>query len=378
MAITDGINQYLASKLNTAATKVVNTVGTTTTTTTTTSDKVEVTTTDSVTGVTSISSSTIETTAPENVVPENSNDGKEPADPPAAAHAWFEPASVFNEDAKYGPTGEPIYGRNQVFEFGSGSAMHFDDTPAKERIRLEHKSKTFLEIHPDGKQVNKIQNNNYLIVLGDNNVKISGKCTVEIEGNVQLNIKGNLVERVEGDYTLEVAGNYTRVVGKETRISSGEDYSVTAGGVLGTGVIYFNSHDRVHMFCDLSVDGVASATDVVADYKVTAGTQVESGFLGFISKTGGLFLGLPASIPGNPLGEPPYSLPGIVVNGTMISTTGFILSTQFVGAPIIAGLYVRDLLGSMMGIRFEHNLHFHPAPFGLTGFPFFKMFGTLL
>ena len=369
MAINDGINQYISSKINSAVTKVVNTEGTTTTTTTVTGDKVGVTITDSLTGVTSTSASTVQTIAPENVVPENPNDGKEPADPPAAAHAWFEPASVFNEDAKYGPTGEPIYGRNQVFEFGSGSAMHFDDTPAKERIRLEHKSKTFLEIHPDGKQVNKIQNNNYLIVLGDNNVKITGKCTVEIEGNVQLNIKGNLVERVEGDYTLQVAGNYTRVVGKETRISSGEDYTVTSGGVLGTGVIYFNSHDRVHMFCDLSVDGVVTGVDVVADYKVTAGTQVVAGPYGFLTELGGLFIGLPASTPFTPM---------IVVNGIGIFTDGFIASTTLVTAPLMLGLYTTDAFGSMEGIRFEHNLHFHIAPFGPTTIPVFPMFGTLI
>jgi hypothetical protein len=49
-----------------------------------------------------------------------------------------------------------------------------------------------------------------------------------------------------------------------------------------------------------------------------------------------------------------------------------------VTAPLMMGLYTTDAFGSMEGIRFEHNLHFHPAPFGLTGFPFFKMFGTLL
>jgi hypothetical protein len=322
MAITDGINQYLATKTNTSI-----------------------------------------------PVSENPNDGKEVSDPPLNAHAWFEPASVFNEDAGLGPKNEPIYGRNQVFEFGSGSGMHFDDTPTKERIRLEHKSKTFLEIHPDGKQVNKIQNNNYLIVLGDNNVKISGKCTVEIEGNVQLNIKGNLVERVEGDYTLEVAGNYTRIVGKETRISSGEDYTVTAGGVLGTGVIYFNSHDRVHMFCDLNVDGVASATDVIAEYKVTAGSQVVAGPYGFLSELGGVFLGLPAATP---------FTPAVIVNGLGVFTDGFIASAILVTAPLMLGLYTTDAFGSMAGIRFEHNLHFHYAPFGPTTIPIPFMVGTLL
>jgi hypothetical protein len=72
---------------------------------------------------------------------------------------------------------------------------------------------------------------------------------------------------------------------------------------------------------------------------------VTAGPLGFATLLGGVSAGLPVATPGQ-------------VNASIS-----------VNAPFINGVVVRDIMGSMMGMRLIYNFHKHPAPKGITGLP---------
>jgi hypothetical protein len=80
--------------------------------------------------------------------------------------SWTEPIVV---DSKNPP--EYPYNKSQQSE--SGHLIEMDDTPNRERVRVQHRAGTFLEMQPDG-EVHKIYGNGYEIVLGDKDVEI--KC----------------------------------------------------------------------------------------------------------------------------------------------------------------------------------------------------------
>jgi hypothetical protein len=104
---------------------------------------------------------------------------------------------LFNEPA--GPYAAQ-YPHNSVIETASGHVIEIDDTPGAERIHIRHTSGTFLEMHPDGQMVTKIQGTNTTIVIDDNNISVggahnlvvSGDTNVECSGTVNINAASNI------------------------------------------------------------------------------------------------------------------------------------------------------------------------------------------
>jgi hypothetical protein len=311
----------------------------------------------------------------------NTNNDNKPIPPaPGGQSGWMEPPSPFNEDPELGPVNKPVYPHNQVISSKSGHALHMDDTKGAERIRLEHRTATFLEMHPDGSQVNKIQGDSYEIVAKNNNVLIKGSCNITVIGDCVIECQ-NKIEKINGDYNLQVAGKFTVMAG-DMIVHSDKDVEITAGsGTVGVGNIQLSSADGVFVKGKLTALNSFYADEVYSNTKVTAKFGMISGHLGFLSRTGGLFLGCEAVIPGvpdiPPIVAPPFS-PGVVVNGAGVFTDGFMIAAIAVAAPVIQGLYTRDLFGSMAGIRIEHNLHTHPVLFGPTGPPIPQMYGMLI
>ena len=300
------------------------------------------------------------------------NDNKPISASPDGQSGWMEPPSPFNEDPELGPVNKPVYPHNQVISSKSGHALHMDDTKGAERVRLEHRTATFLEMHPDGSQVNKIQGNNYEIIAKDNNVLIRGRCNITIVGDCVIECQ-NKIEKINGDYNLQVDGKFTVMAG-DMIVHSNKDIEMASGaGLFGGGDIQLSSSDGVFVKGRLSVSNNLYANEIFSSTKITATTQVISGHLGFLSRTGGLFLGVEASIPGvidiPPIVGPSYSIPGIVVNGTGITTTGFGLFATTLFSPIVTGIVTSDILGPMMGIRLWDIIHNHIAPLGPTSFP---------
>jgi hypothetical protein len=225
---------------------------------------------------------------------------------------WTEPESEANIDET-----QPQYPYNHVIATDSGHSFEMDDTPGRERIRIQHRSGTFNEIHSDGTEVHKILGDGYEIVAKDKNVLIKGVCNITINGDAIVNIKGNKYEKIEGDYEQEIEGNYTQLVRKKTRIISDDDMTLGANpNFIGT--IRLSTGGSVYVDSDLRVDGSISGQLITSQTRVDAGTGVRAGPLGFVSQFGGLSIGTPAAIPGNII----CATPGIIYCTTINSVIG--------------------------------------------------------
>lgn len=271
---------------------------------------------------------------------------------PSGQYTWAEPESPFNPDEK------PVYPHNKVWETESGHSFEMDDTKNRERIRLQHRSKTFLEMHPDGSEVHKIYGEGYEIVLKNKNVLIKGHCSVTIEGDSVVHIKGDKIEKVDGNVYQEISGEMITNVKKNTSFISNGDMTIGVGDPT-SGVMKVKTGDTTYIEGDLSVTGSVSSLALTTETKVNAGTGVTAGPLGFVTETGGVSVGIPVSSPLGTITCAFYANVGIAVN-----------------APFINGFMVRDVAGTMMGMRTVYNSHKHPAPKGITGTPISMM--TLL
>lgn len=159
--------------------------------------------------------------------------------------AWREPKSASN------PETPPQFPYLEVKQTESGHSFEFDDTPDRERIRLQHRTGTFIEMCPNGDQVVKIKGKSYEIILSDKNVSISGDCNLNIEGDLSLNVKGNYNVKVGGDYTESIAGNIVKLSEDDTKqnmnttegdhsINATKDIVLNAGSLDGKVIINGN------------------------------------------------------------------------------------------------------------------------------------------
>lgn len=149
----------------------------------------------------------------------------------AALNVWTEPATP----------AAPQYPMNQIMETEGGHIEEFDNTPGAERYQRYHPSGSFIEVHPDGTQVEKIIKDNYTITMGDK--------FVHVEGNVQVNIIGNSNIVVNGDATMTVTGNRSDIVNGDYALAVGGDYSVAVGGqhLQGSGVRFQATAPRIDL-----------------------------------------------------------------------------------------------------------------------------------
>lgn len=167
-----------------------------------------------------------------------------------------EPLSAYNAQYPY----------NQVKETESGHVMEMDDTPGAERVNITHRTGTFIEMHPNGKRVDKTLNDRHDYTTGDsiervegNTYKIfdksvtikttEGEVTFQLEkgsmnitlnegnvnihlvgGNLNMKVDGNVNEQITGNVTRKIGGNLTeQVTGDVTRTTSGSTTDNTTG-----------------------------------------------------------------------------------------------------------------------------------------------------
>ena len=127
-----------------------------------------------------------------------------------------------------------------------------DDTPRRERIRIHHRSGTFIEMHPNGDEVHKIEGDGYEIIARNKNVLISGVCNITIKGDSILHVEGNRTELVDGNYNLVVKGDYS-LVGQQTVTLSSKDKVSLKADLLSL------KTDTMNISGDLNVDGALEA-----------------------------------------------------------------------------------------------------------------------
>ena len=279
---------------------------------------------------------------------------------PPAGFLWTEPESAANTDY------QPVYPYNNATVSESGHKFEIDDTPGRERVRLSHRTGTFIEMHPNGDEVHKVFGDGYEITIKNKNVLIKGSCTVQIEGDCNMNVLKDMNVQVGGNYNLLVQGKTNIRSREDISISGDDDVSITANENFG-GSIRLAASDHLYLASDLVVGGSVSADIINAETRVNAGTGVYAGPLGFVSGTGGLSLGWPTPVS-------PIALPGCIY------TIGPITSLFAVNSPL-ANFYQANI-GLMSAVMMTDvinsgifNSHIHPEPDGATNPPATQFIG---
>ena len=255
--------------------------------------------------------------------------------PPSFFKPFSEPESAANTAYP------PVYPYNNVTQTPSGHSFELDDTPQRERVRLQHRMGTFIEMHPNGDEVHKVYGNGYMIVVQDNNVLISGNCIVKIEGDANIQITGDKIETVMGNVEQHIKGNFTQVVEGTASLTSLQDTIINAGGLLGGG-LKVQTGDYMYVDGDFSVQGEVVATKIYSQGRVDAETGMSAGPLGFVTTLGGVSVGIPVAIP------------------TEINAVGPITSLTSIDAPL--GLF--GISSSVLGfdvinsLLYDSHIHF--------------------
>lgn len=235
-----------------------------------------------------------------------------------ATLSWTEPESAANTEY------QPVYPYNNIQQTESGHSFELDDTPGRERVRLQHRSGTFTEIHPNGDEVHKIVGNGYEIISNGKNVLVKGVCNITVQGDSILNVEGDSYSQVNGTVYQNVKGDVKQVVqGNATQTVNG-DFDINASGDISLGA------STVRINADLYVRGdIGTSQSIQADGNIGAKLSVSA--------------------------------------NKSVETTGYIIAGTTIDAGVsVFGPMVSDMFGSMQMFRMKVNAHVH---IGNKGFP---------
>lgn len=263
------------------------------------------------------------------------------APPPDFFKPFIEPPSAANT------ANPPIFPYNQATITRSGHQFELDDTPERERVRLQHRTGTFIEMHPNGDEVHKVYGDGYEITVKDKKVYVTGNCQIYVDGDAYLQVAGDKIEQIQGNYECHVKGNYSMVVENQITMTSSGDTTINAGTTplsgfrVGGGYGYFD--------CDLSTSSEFIATKITSLGRVDAVLGMSAGVNGFVTELGGIAVGIPAAVP------------------LSINASGPINSLTSISAPL--GLF--GVSSSVLGFDVINSLifdtHVHPTPAGVSG-----------
>ena len=137
---------------------------------------------------------------------------------------------------------------NKKMTTESGHELEFDDTKGAERIRIAHKSGTYMEMNPDGRLVHSVKGQESKYIQDGSTVTIDGNTDQKYNGNLRVSIgKANHIE-INGTQTLSVAEELAiavqkgasiviiedlYIVAKNLTISTSEHINMQAGGDIG-------------------------------------------------------------------------------------------------------------------------------------------------
>jgi hypothetical protein len=232
--------------------------------------------------------------------------------------SWTEPESAANTDYP------PVYPYNNIQQTESGHSFEMDDTPGRERIRLQHRSGTFTEFHPNGDEVHKIIGKGFEIIASDKNVLIKGVCNITINGDSVVHVKGDSYNQVDGNIYQNVKGNIKQLVNGNCEQTVDGDFDVNVSGDMTINASNLNVN------ADLNVRGdIGTTQSVSAQGNITAALSVSA--------------------------------------NKSIETTGYMLAATTINAGVsMFAPTVSDLFGSMEMFRLKVDQHVH---IGNKGYP---------
>jgi len=264
------------------------------------------------------------------------------------------------------PDHPPVSPYNQTWDSESGHSIQLDDTPGRERVRIQHgKSKNFIEMHPNGNQVVKVFGENFDITIGKKNVYVTGACNIVVKGDCNMQVDGNYNHEVNGDYNLAVKGKMNIRGVKDISIQGDSDVDIGANENFG-GSLTLSSAQSLDLVSDLYISGSITCDSLTAESRVNAGMGVYAGPYGFTSTLGGLSLGRPT--PATPVASPGCIdiIGSITALGSVTAPTGNFLKTNigYASIGISSAILMTDYINTFM-----YDIHFHPTPKGPSGFP---------
>lgn len=194
-------------------------------------------------------------------------DPDDPSNPPPARDdglLFEEPKSAYKAQYPY----------NHVYESESGHVQEFDDTPGAERYHLKHPSGTFLEVSGDGRQVNKVYGDDYVIDMANKMINVKGDYQVVVEGNATVYVMGNCLQQVDGNLTQVVKGNVSETVhGNVGQTVKGDVTQNVSGHVVSD--VEGNMTATVQGNLNQNVEGDMSL-NVFGDYEVNVSGNYKS------------------------------------------------------------------------------------------------------
>jgi hypothetical protein len=191
---------------------------------------------------------------------------------------WTQPESAANTDY------QPQYPYNNIQQSESGHSFEMDDTPTRERVRLSHRTGTFIEMQPNGDEVHKVYGTGYEITVKGKNVEINGVCNITINGDSNIHITGNKNEKIDGNYNLQVVGDMVARAAGTNGMQLISDHDMTIQSSSGSdGALYLSAGDHMYLASDLVVAGSISADTISAESRINAGTGLYAGTLGVYS-----------------------------------------------------------------------------------------------
>jgi hypothetical protein len=257
-------------------------------------------------------------------------------DQPDFFTAWTEPESAAN--SQY----QPVFPYNNATQTPGGHSFELDDTPTRERVRLQHRSGTFIEMHPNGDEVHKVYGDGYEITIGNKNMLVKGRIKIEVDGDCEIHVAGDLIEQIDGNVEQHIKGNYTQVVEGVSSRTSQADTIINAGGSYPGGGLKITTGDYTHIDGDFSVDGEITASKITSTGRVDALDGMSAGLAGFVTVLGGVSAGLPIATPGQ-------------VNA------GISVSAPLGNFAVMEAIWAYDTVNLSL-----HNSHIHIAPMGPT------------
>ena len=155
------------------------------------------------------------------------------------------PDKKINQPGSMGTLGEPTYPFNHVTYTESGHLLEMDDTPNKERVRLMHRSTSYIEYLPDGDRVDNTIGEKYDMVDSHINTHALGNSYTNINGFFDMYVKGTAktVSPSPNDSTSSSAYNVKIASGSGTIATVDGDINIVAGGkgkviLKGTDVLF--------------------------------------------------------------------------------------------------------------------------------------------
>lgn len=115
----------------------------------------------------------------------------------AGGGSWDEPT----------PSYTSVYPNNKVIQTSNGIQVELDDTDDNVRIHVYHPSGSRDEFDKDGNRIQHIEGTHYTVVIGDDNVYVSGNVNITTDGNANIKAGGDVNVENSGNSKIKSGGN---------------------------------------------------------------------------------------------------------------------------------------------------------------------------